>query len=106
MGEEIVKLPLFILADDGQGELNELGPGLSGGALGRRDVVEILLAVHKCEMELPELLWRNSDNLIEEWYSILLDLIQAKTKVCRNLQPMRFRERGSSCCATAEPVAG
>jgi hypothetical protein len=63
VGKEVSQRPLFVLTDDGQGELNELGPSLGRGAVGRRDVVEILLAVHKGDVELPELLWGNTGNL-------------------------------------------
>lgn len=56
VGKEVSQCLLLVLADDGQSELNELGPGLGRGAFGRRDVVEILLTVHKGDMELPEVL--------------------------------------------------
>ena len=45
---------LLVLTDDWQGKLNELSPGLSRSA---GDLVQILLAVHEGEMELPELFW-------------------------------------------------
>lgn len=63
MGKEVSQRPLLVLADDGQGELNELGPSLGRGTVGRRDVVKILLAVHKGEVELPELLRGDTGNL-------------------------------------------
>jgi len=63
VSKEISQHPPFVLADDGQGELNELGPSLGRGAVGRRDIVEILLAIHKGEVEIPELLWGDTGNL-------------------------------------------
>jgi len=69
VGKEVSQYLLLFLADDGQGELNELGPRLSRGAVGRRNVVEILLAVHKGDMELPEPLRGDAGNLREGWYN-------------------------------------
>jgi len=63
VGKEVSQHPLLVLADDGQGELNELGPSLGRSAVGRRDVVEILLAVHEGEVELPELIRGDTRNL-------------------------------------------
>jgi len=63
VGKEVSQGLLLVLTDDGQGELNELGPRLSRGAAGRRNVVEILLAVHKGDMELPKLFWTDTGNL-------------------------------------------
>jgi len=60
VGEEVSQDLLFVLAGDGQSKLNDLGPGLGRGATGRRDVVEILLTIHKGEMEFPELLGGNA----------------------------------------------
>ena len=65
MGKEVSQGLLLVRADDGQGEVNQLGPGLARGAAGRRDVVEILLAVHEGEMELPELLRGDAGDLKE-----------------------------------------
>jgi len=55
VGKKVSQDLLLVLADDGQGELNEFGPRLSGGAVGRRNVIEIILAVHKGDVELPKL---------------------------------------------------
>ena len=65
MGEELGQFLLFVITDDGQDKLNELSPGFDRGAVGRRDVIEILLTVHKGEMKLPELLRANAGNLGE-----------------------------------------
>lgn len=65
MGEELSQGPLFVFTDDRQGELDELCPGLSRGAVGGRFVIEIFLTVHKGEMKLPKLLRGNADNLGE-----------------------------------------
>ena len=65
VGEELGQPPLFVITDNGQGQLDELSPGLKRGTVGRRDVKEILLTVHKGEMKLPELLWAKAGNLEE-----------------------------------------
>ena len=63
MGKEVSQGLLLVTAHDGQGEFNELLPGLSRGTVGRRDVVEILLTVHEGDMEFPELLGGDTSNL-------------------------------------------
>jgi len=55
VGKEVGQGPLLVLADDGQGKFDELGPGLRRGAGGRGDVIKVILAVHKGDMEFPEL---------------------------------------------------
>ena len=79
MGKEVSQRPLLVLADDGQGELNELGPSLGRGTVGRRDVVKILLGVHKGEVELPELLRGDTGNLRKGVMSHRSDLIPPKS---------------------------
>ena len=64
--EEASQDILLIHADDRQGQLNELGPGLGRSAGGRRDIVEIFLTVHEGEMEFPELFWGGPGDLINE----------------------------------------
>ena len=65
MGKEVSQRPLLVLADDGQGELDELDPSLGRSAIGRRNIVEILLAVHKGDVELPEFLRGDTGHLRE-----------------------------------------
>jgi len=62
VGEEVSQLLLFVLADNGQGELDELGPSLNRSAVGRGNIVEILLMTHEGEMKGPELLGANTGN--------------------------------------------
>jgi len=81
VGKEVSQRPLLVLADDWQGELNELGPSLGRGAIGRRDVVEILLTVHKGEVELPEPLRGDTGNLRKGVMSHRSDLIPFKSLV-------------------------
>ena len=63
VGQEVSQDLLLIRADDGQGKLNELGPGLGRGAVRGRNVVEVLLTVHEGDMEVPELLRSDTGNL-------------------------------------------
>jgi len=64
VGHEVSQSVLLIRADDGQGNVNELGPGLGRGAVRGGNVVEILLSVHEGDMEFPELLRSDAGNLI------------------------------------------
>lgn len=65
VGKEIGQGPLLVLANDGQGKFDELGPGLCRGAAGSWDVIKIFLAIHKGDMEFPELFRAETDNLGE-----------------------------------------
>ena len=65
MDKEVSQCPFLVWADDGQCEIDELGPGLGGGAARGRNIVEILLTVHEGEVELPELFRGYTGNLKE-----------------------------------------
>ena len=109
VSEEVGQGPLFFLADDERGKFDELSPSLSRGAAGRGDVVKVFLAVHKGEVEFPELFRADAGNLREGDVMYRSDLIAfdvVETGACRDSQPMRPRERGSSYCAMAGLVAG
>ena len=65
MGKEVGQGPLLVLADDGQGEFDELGPSLRRGAVSRGDVIKVLLAIHKGDVEFPELFRADTNKLKE-----------------------------------------
>ena len=81
MDKEFSQGFFLVCADDGQGEVNQLGPSLARGAAGRRDVVEILLTVHEGQMELPELLRGDAGDLREE-DQILSHLARDRGSAC------------------------
>lgn len=75
VGKEVGQGPLFSLANDGQGKFDKLSPSLRRGAAGRGDVVKVFLAVHKGEVEFPELVRTDTCNLREGDVIYRLDLI-------------------------------